>query len=79
MLNFFTKRRDTELDLKILVANAAINAAKDKARAELVTAKEKLALRIAERDAAPREFKRAYEAAVKAQSWVCDRLKELAE
>jgi hypothetical protein len=79
MLNFFTKRRDTELDLKILAANAAINAAKDKARAELATAQEKLALRIAERDAAPAEFKRAYEAAVKAQAWVCDRLTELAQ
>ena len=79
MLNFFTKRRESELDARILAANAAINAAKDKARAELAIAREKLALRIAERDAAPIEFKRAYEAAVKAQSWICGRLEELAQ
>jgi hypothetical protein len=79
MFHFLTKRRETELDARILVATAAINAAKDKARAELTIAQDKLALRIAERDAAPAEFKRAYDAAVKAQAWVCDRLTELAQ
>ena len=79
MFNLIARRRESELDRKIAAANAAIESAKDKARAELAIAEIKLAQRIAERDAAPVEFYRAYNAAVKAQAWVCDSLKELAE
>ena len=78
MFNLIARRRESELDRKIAAANAAIESAKEKARAELAIAESKLAQRIAERDAAPVEFYRAYNAAVKAQAWVCDSLKGLA-
>ena len=81
MFHFLTKRCEIELDARILAANAAINATKDKARAELATAQEKLALRIAERDAAPvgSGTRRAYAAAVKLQEYICEQLQELAQ
>jgi F0F1-type ATP synthase membrane subunit b/b' len=78
MFNLIARRRETELDRKIAAANAAIEASKEKARAELVIAESKLAARIAERDAAPVQFYRAYNAAVKAQAFVCDQLRAIA-
>jgi len=78
MFNLITRRRENELDRKIAAANAAIEASKEKARAELAIAESKLAARIAERDAAPVQFYRAYNAAVKAQAFVCDQLRAIA-
>lgn len=78
LFTFTNRRRETELDRKIAAANAAIDAAREKARAELAVAETKLAARIAERDAAPVEFRRAYHAAVKAQEWLCVQLRGLA-
>ena len=78
MFNLIARRRETELDRKIAAANAAIEASKEKARAELAIAESKLAARIAERDAAPVQFYRAYNAAVKAQALVCDQLRAIA-
>ncbi len=78
MFNLIARRRETDLDRKIAAANAAIEAGKEKARAELAIAESKLAARIAERDAAPVQFYRAYNAAVKAQAFVCDQLRALA-
>lgn len=78
MFNLIARRRETELDRKIAAANAATEASKEKARAELAIAESKLAARIAERDAAPVQFYRAYNAAVKAQAFVCDQLRALA-
>jgi hypothetical protein len=78
MFNLIARRRETELDRKIAAANAAIEASKEKARAELAIAESKLAARIAERDAAPVQFYRAYNAAVKAQAFVCDQLRAIA-
>ena len=78
MFNLITRRRETELDRKIAAANAAIEASKEKARAELAIAESKLAARIAERDAAPVQFFRAYNAAVKAQEFVCNQLRAIA-
>jgi F0F1-type ATP synthase membrane subunit b/b' len=78
MFNLIARRRETELDRKIAAANAAIEATKEKARAELAIAESKLAARIAERDAAPVQFYRAYNAAVKAQAFVCDQLRAIA-
>ncbi len=78
MFNLIARRRETDLDRKIAAANAAIEASKEKARAELAIAESKLAARIAERDAAPVQFYRAYNAAVKAQAFVCDQLRAIA-
>ena len=78
MFNLIARRRETELDRKIAAANAAIKESKEKARAELAIAESKLAARIAERDAAPVQFYRAYNAAVKAQAFVCDQLRAIA-
>jgi F0F1-type ATP synthase membrane subunit b/b' len=78
MFNLIARRRETELDRKIAAANAAIEASKEKARAELAIAESKLAARIAERDAAPVQFYRAYNAAVNAQAFVCDQLRAIA-
>jgi hypothetical protein len=78
MFNLIARRRETELDRKIAAANAAIEASKEKARAELAIAESKLSARIAERDAAPVQFFRAYNAAVKAQAFVCDQLRAIA-
>jgi hypothetical protein len=78
MFNLIARRRETELDRKISAANAAIVASKEKARAELAIAESKLAARIAERDAAPVQFLRAYSAAVKAQEFICNQLRAIA-
>jgi hypothetical protein len=78
MFNLIARRRETELDRKIAAANAAIEESKEKARAELAIAESKLAARIAERDAAPVQFYRAYNAAVKAQAFVCYQLRAIA-
>jgi hypothetical protein len=78
MFHFLTNRRESALDRKIAAANAAIEASKEKARIELTIAESKLAQRIAERDAAPAEYRRAYNAAVNAQEWLCIQLRGLA-
>ena len=78
MFHFLTKRRESALDRKIAAANAAIEASKEKARLELKIAESKLAQRIAERDAAPVQFYRAYNTAVKAQEFICNQLRGLA-
>ena len=73
-------REKSALDRKIAAANAAIEASKEKARAELAIAESKLAARIAERDAAPigSGTRRAYVAAVKVQEHICEQLRGLA-
>ena len=78
MFHFLTNRRESALDRKIAAANAAIEASKEKARLELTIAESKLAQRIAERDAAPVQFYRAYNTAVKTQEFICNQLRGLA-
>ena len=93
MFQFLTARRESglnrkiaaanasieaSLDRKIAAANAAIEASKGYARAELAIAESKLAARIAERDAAPVQFFRLYDASVKVQEFICDQLRGLA-
>lgn len=73
-------REESALDRKIAAASAAIEASKEKARAELAIAESKLAERIALRDAAPigSGTRRAYVSAVKLQEYICDQLRGLA-
>lgn len=73
-------RQESALNRKIAAATAAIDATKEKARAELAIAESKLAERIALRDAAPigSGTRRAYAAAVKVQEYICDQLRGLA-
>jgi len=67
------------LNQKIAQANADIAATKLEARELLVLAETKLAQCIANRDAAAIEFYRIHGAIIKAQSSVCEQLRNLAE
>ena len=75
-----SNRQESALNRKIAAATAAIDATKEKARAELAIAENKLAERIALRDAAPigSGTRRAYVSAVKVQEYICDQLRGLA-